>query len=71
MYSGVEVCVLTELTAGLVNRVGSSICVLGDGRRAVSERGSFGGLKSSFGVSSPHRFQWNSNYGQRQVLLDD
>ena len=34
-------------------------------------KGQFWDLKSSFGVSSPHWFQWNSDYGRRQVLLND
>jgi len=54
-YSGAQVCVLTELTLGVVNRVGPGIGVLGGGGCAASGRGSFEGLKSSFGVSSRMR----------------
>ena len=49
-------CVLMELSLGVVGRVGPSIGVLvGDGC-AASGRGSFKSLKSSFGVgvSIPH-----------------
>jgi len=44
MYSGVEMCVLMEGQP--------SIGVLGGDGYAASGRGSFGGSKSSFGVSS-------------------
>ena len=54
MHSGVEVCVLIELLLGMVSRVGPGIGVLSGGECAASGRGSFGGLKSSFGISSPN-----------------
>jgi len=54
MYDGVEVCVLMELSLGMVSRVGPGIGVLDGGGCAASRRGSFGGSKSFFGVSSPH-----------------
>jgi len=47
------VCVLMELSLGAVSRVPRHWCIRW-GACAPSGRCSFGGLESSFGVSSPH-----------------
>jgi len=51
--TNVQVCVLMKLLLGMVIRVGPGIGVLHRGGCISSGRGSFGGLKPSFGVSSP------------------
>jgi len=56
---------------GMVSGFGLCIGILNFGGDRRRGRGSFGGLKSSFGISSPHSFQWDSDCGQRQVLRYD
>jgi len=53
MYSGVEMCVLMELSLGVVSIVGPGIGVLGGCGYAASRRGSFGVEVLLWGFKSP------------------
>jgi len=69
MHSGVEVCVLMELSLEAVSRVGPGIGVIGGGGCAAHGRGSFGGLKSSFGFQVPIDFNETQTMGRGKCFL--